>query len=103
MVRRLPLEVTPSFEAFFTAIQLHELPAEEFTSMVVVGIFNSEVEEEQAIRLVGEDTDGIYLEKIAENETLVSMRARNLPQAQRLRRLMSRAGAQEVKIDAEAA
>jgi uncharacterized protein with PIN domain len=71
--------------------------------MVVVGIFSSEVEEEQAIRLVGEDTDGIYLEKIAENETLISMRARNLPQAQRLRRLMSRAGAQDVKIDAEAA
>jgi uncharacterized protein with PIN domain len=77
--------------------------SEEFKSMVVVGIFSSEAEEERAILLVGEDTDGIYLEKIAENETLISMRARNLPQAQRLRRLMSRAGAQQVKIDAEAA
>jgi uncharacterized protein with PIN domain len=71
--------------------------------VVVIGIFRSEEEEEKAIRLVGEDTDGIYLEKIAENETLLTMRARNLPQAQRLRRLMSRAGAQDVEIDAEAA
>lgn len=71
--------------------------------MVVIGIFRSELEGERAVRLVGGDSDGIYQEKVAENETLVSMRARNLPQAQLLGRLLSSAGAQDVEIDAEAA
>lgn len=71
--------------------------------MVVTGIFHSEVEEEQAIRLVGADCDQIFHEKVGQNETILSIRARNLRQAKVFSSLLSWAGAQEVGIDADAA
>jgi hypothetical protein len=45
----------------------------------------------------------VYEEKIAENETLVAVRARNLRQATLLSDLLAQAGAWGVEIDAEAA
>jgi hypothetical protein len=71
--------------------------------MVVIGIFHSAGAGDRVVRLVGEEGDAVYQEKIAEDETLVSMRASNPFQAQLIGRLLSRAGAEYVEIDAEAA
>ena len=83
--------------------------------MVVTGIFGLEEEDLVAQpvrpvqrnawrpRLVHPKRAQIYEEKIAENETLVAVRARSLDQAILLRDLLSQAGARAIEIDAEAA
>ena len=71
--------------------------------MVVVGIFQSEANEERAIRLAGADTDEIYHERIGPHETLLSIRAHDRAEAEHFCGILSRAGSQDVKIDAEAA
>ena len=71
--------------------------------MVVVGIFHSEWAEENAIRLVGAHSDEIYEERIADQEILLSVRARDLRQAEKLRAVLKHAGAEHIEIDAEAA
>jgi len=70
--------------------------------MVVTGIFHLEAEDFVS-HSRGAVSDEIFEEKIAQTETLVSMRARSLHQAMLLRKLLWLAGAQNVEIDAQAA
>jgi hypothetical protein len=71
--------------------------------MVVIGIFHSERAEERAVRLVAAYSEEIYEEKIGEHETLVSMRAESLTDAEYISGLLEDAGATQIEIDAEAA
>ncbi len=68
--------------------------------MVVTGIFRLQEDDLTA----GQPSDSnIYEEKIAQDETLVAVRAGSLHQAILLSDLLSEAGASHVDIDAEAA
>jgi hypothetical protein len=72
-------------------------------SMVVMCIAHSEQAEEVVERLAGICWDEIYQEKVAEDETLLSVRTNTLMEAQHLTGLLYRAGAYQIEIDAEAA
>ena len=69
--------------------------------MVVTGIFR--LQDDDLTAGQPSDTNRIYEEKIAEEETLVAVRARSLHQARLLSDLLSQAGAEEIVIDVEAA
>jgi hypothetical protein len=69
--------------------------------MVVTGIFR--LEEDDLTAGPPSASGQIYEEKIADEETLVAVRARSLPHAMLLSDLLSQAGARHIEIDAEAA
>jgi hypothetical protein len=69
--------------------------------MVVTGIFRLQEDDLKAGHPAV--SRQVYEEKIAEEETLVAVRAGSLDQAMRLSDLLSQAGAKDVEIDAEAA
>lgn len=69
--------------------------------MVVTGIFRLQYDELTA-GLPADSTE-IYEEKIAQDETLVAVRAGSLHHAMLLSELLSEAGAEDVEIDDEAA
>ena len=69
--------------------------------MVVTGIFR--LQDDDLTAGNASASNHIYEEKIAEEETLVAVRAGSMRQARLLSDLLSQAGAEEVVIDVEAA
>jgi hypothetical protein len=85
------------------AMRLHRSFVLEALTMIVMCIAHPEQAAEVAERLAGICWDEIYQEKIAEDETLMSVRASTVMEAAHLTGLLYRAGAYQIEIDAEAA
>ena len=70
--------------------------------MVVTAIFHLS-EHDLANHPASPIASNVYEEHIADDETLVAVRAENMSQAKLVSDLLSQAGAEEIDIDAEAA